>query len=88
MTSMKTLAVATLLGLGVVGSASAQVMPGSSGSPGRGNSSPVAIMENGGVVSNGYQAEPRQIIRGEIVADQVEMQRRQGLPLTAPAPRY
>lgn len=67
MTNLKSLALAAVIGLGFVGTASAQVFPGVAGTPGRGNSNSVAVMPNGGIVSNGYLAEPTQFRRGPVV---------------------
>lgn len=75
MTMLKTAAATAILTLGLAGAATAQVYPGIAGSPGRGNSDPVAIAPNGAVVSNGYQAEPADFYRGQTAPY------RDGLPL-------
>jgi hypothetical protein len=66
MTNLKTLVLATALGLGFAGTASAQVFPGVAGTPGRGNSDTMAFQANGAPVSNGYLAEPYQFMRGDV----------------------
>lgn len=82
MMNPKSLALAAVFGFALAGSASAQVFPGIAGTPGRGNSDPVAVMPNGAVVSNGYLAEPHQFVRGPLDRTYVERSYYdQGLPL-------
>lgn len=58
MIKLKTAAIAAALVLSLAGPALAQVQPGLSGSPGRGNSDPIARMRNGAPLSNGQTVEP------------------------------
>jgi hypothetical protein len=88
MTTLKRVALATVLGLGFVGTASAQVFPGVAGTPGRGNSSTVAVMPNGGVVSNGYLAEPHQFYRGPVEAYEVDRLPLRGSPNSPNSPTW
>ena len=83
MTNLKSLTLAAILSLGFAGAASAQVFPGAAGTPGRGNSDPVALMPNGAPVSNGYMAEPEDFQRARIVRAQREQALVYGAPETA-----